>query len=256
MSIRVLTTTSAVAAAASVALASAPAAAQKIEAKDIDLETWNYKQLYDDGFSAERFMQAEVVGEQGEHVGEIQDLVVTPGQGITHLIIETDGFLDIGDKHLRYPLAKADVESTDRVVTGIDEDVIEDYTLFPNVDDENLKGRMWRVSELIDDYAYLKNGQEYGYVEDAIIDESGQVRAVVVNSDVALDDKGGPYAFPFLGYESDYGFDPGADTYRAPYTRTEAETLSQFRYPNLEGRPTVALSGNDNGDKGDKGDTG
>lgn len=242
MNFRAILSTAA-AATAGAMLATTPAAAESVEAP-IDLADWDYEALYASGFSAERFMNADVYGENGDVVGEIEDLVVNPDGQVTHAIIETDAFLDLGDRHVQYPLDLLEIRDTDNVVAPFDEGRLEEYTLFPAVDDRPIHGRKWRISELIGDYAYLEQATAYGYVEDVII-SNGEVASVIVSPDIAYADTDygdGPYAFPYYGYDSDYGFDPGLDVYSMPYTVEDVPTVT-FDSGALQGSPTDMKQG-------------
>lgn len=193
------------------------------------VNAWNYDSLYENGFSAEEFMDAEVY-DDGEEIGEVEDLVLTPGEGVTGMIIETGGFLDIGDTHLLYPFDEARDISLDEVEVSIDVNAIEDYSLFPTVEGESLEGQKMRVTQLIGDYAYLEGGVPYGLVDDMVISRTGDVLAVVVQPDVSVG-YGGYYAWPY------YGVEPGLGYYEVPYTMEEVGTLEPFDYGALQGEP-------------------
>ncbi len=218
-------------AAAAMMMPLAPAYAQNVDMDEpIDIvNDWNYDDLYDRGFSAEEFIGAEVY-DDGEEVGEVEDLVLVSGEGITGMIIETGGFLDIGDSHILYPFDEAQDFSLDEVEVSIDVNAIEDYSVFPAVEDESLEGQQTRVSHLIGDYAYLEGGMPYGLVDDIIIDQDGQVLAVIVQPDVSTG-YGGYYAWPYYGVES------GVDYYEVPHTMDEVTDLDTFDYEALDAEP-------------------
>ncbi|WP_119459479.1 PRC-barrel domain-containing protein [Rhodospirillaceae bacterium SYSU D60014] len=239
MKLDFLSTTTAIATVL-VAFAFAPAQAQDTESSEaqntaskdpIDITTWNYSDLYA-GWSVENFLDADVYDEDGEEIGEVEDLVVNPDGQVEELVIEAGGFLDIGDAHFTYPWQNAEIVSPDRVEVEFDDENIESYSLFGDVEGESVGPRSWRITELIDDYAALDEGVRYGWVDDVIISQQGEIQAVVVQPDVTYG-VGGPYAWPYYGYDG--GFDPGLDYYKVPYTEDEVADLGIFDYDQLEG---------------------
>jgi sporulation protein YlmC with PRC-barrel domain len=196
------------------------------QAKDkIDLTVWTYAPLYA-GISAERLFDAEVYDQDGKQIGEVEDMIVTPEGKVRSLVIEAGGFLDIGDTHFAYPIEKAEIINSDAVRVQFDEDKMsEDFSVFRNLEERPVTGRNWKISELIDDYAYLHGHRAYGWVDDVIIGRDGDVRAVVVTADARYG-VGGPYAWPYYGYA--HGWNPGLDYYEAPYTEDEIAVLGDF----------------------------
>lgn len=196
----------------------------------IDITTWNYSDLYQ-GWSVENFLDADVYDEDGEEIGEVEDLIVNPDGKVERLVIEAGGFLDIGDAHFTYPWQDANIASLDRVEVQFDQDNIEDYSLFGNIEGEPAGPRNWRITELMNDYAALDEGVRYGWVDDVIISRQGEIQAVVVQPDVTYG-VGGPYAWPYYGF--DYAFDPGQNYYELPYTEDEIADLDVFDYNQME----------------------
>ncbi|HET6628888.1 MAG TPA: PRC-barrel domain-containing protein [Woeseiaceae bacterium] len=216
---------------AAIAAALAGSAALSVAQADQDdnvqsISEWSYDEL-DEGMSAEEFLDAEVYDQEGDNIGELEDLVVAGGgERITGMVIETGGFLDIGDTHLVYPYDKAEIQSTDSVQVSIDGENVEEFSLF-DAEGEPIPGEKWRITELIGDYAYTADGG-YGWIEDVVIDKSGQIKAVVVDPDVTYGIDG-YYAWPFYaGY-----YNPVAGIYEVPYTLNEVSTLDPFGYDTL-----------------------
>ncbi len=210
---------------------------QSLDSLTVDIlpaTEWTYDDLRD-GLSAEELIEeAEVHNEAGDAVGEIEDLIVSADGRVTTLVIESGGFLDIGDATFAYPAEAARFEEPSRIVVPIPETIDVDdpqYSLFrgqPIAEDEPVEGSPWRISRLLNDYAYL--GEiPYGWVRDAIIDrETMAVRAVVVSPDVGY---GAPglYAFPYDGAQS--GDQRELGVYRIPYSAEEISELEIFIYP-------------------------
>ncbi len=206
----------------------APAHAQE----KFDLENWDYDELRT-GWSVERLTDAaEVVDQDGEKVGEVEDLIVGPDGKIRKLVIEAGGLLDIGEAHLAYPFDQATFDGPDRIVVEVDQDKIGDYSLFADGDDEPAQGRDWRVSELIHDYVYLEDGYRFGWINDAIVGTDGTIKAVVVYPDVTAAKASRPVALPFL---PDAGrFDPALYYYQLPFSADAVSKLGVFFYDQME----------------------
>lgn len=175
--------------------------AQTASEKIVDVDQ---EKLYREGISVDKLMEATVVDAEGNDIGEIEDFVVGGEDNrIVGLVVETGGFLDIGDSHLLYPFDKAKIKSADKVQAEIKQSTAKELSLFDDVEGEPLEGDRWRASELIGGLAYTK-GEPYGRVDDVIIDKSGNIMAVVVQPDVMYDDYS-YYAWPFVEYDPDEG---------------------------------------------------
>lgn len=68
------------------------------------------------GYRASRLVGAEVKNEQGERIGEIEDLVVSPDGKVTMAVIEVGGFLGIGDRRVAIPMQQFSSLAADNVV--------------------------------------------------------------------------------------------------------------------------------------------
>lgn len=172
-------------------------------AENIVTET-SYDNLYAKGISVENFLDAEVVDKEGDTMGEVEDLIIGADDNrITGMVIETGGFLDIGDSHLLYPFDKAKVNNSEEVRVGnIDGEHVEELSLYQDVEGDSV-GERWRVAEMIGGLAY-SDGEPYGRVDDVIIDKSGNIMAVIVQADVMYDDYS-YYAWPYVGYHPEEG---------------------------------------------------
>lgn len=160
------------------------------------------------GMRAENVIGLPVYGAQGGSIGEVENILVNSDEMATALIVEAGGFLDIGDAHFRVPFE--DVNFTpfkDGLKIPITEAAAEKWGLFDGDEEVSKAPREFRITEVIGDYARLKNGAAFGYVDDVVLDSSGRLQAVVING--ARRYGYGLYAYPFYGYP--YGFDPGLD---------------------------------------------
>ncbi|WP_137391205.1 PRC-barrel domain-containing protein [Rhodoligotrophos defluvii] len=214
------------------------------------LEDWSYNPLYSSGWSAERLMEADVIGTTGDEIGDVENLIVSDKGKVLGIIAEVGGFLDIGDTHLFIPWGEVSVSpDLDRVTVPVTEENAEDYSLFKwsqlekgqtgqtrVVEDDLQTGpRIWKATELLNDDAYLNDDIGYGYVSDLIFTTDGNLHAVVVSADAAYG--GGYYAYPYYGYG--YGWAPGSPYYDLGYDREEIATLERFDYDKL--KPTVDM---------------
>jgi sporulation protein YlmC with PRC-barrel domain len=195
----------------------------------IDIVTWAQEDLYTEGWTAEQLFDQDVYGETGEEAGEVEDLIIGPDGALQAAIVEAGGFFDIGDTHYRVPWE--DVKLTpdlEGITVPVTADNIEEYSVFPD-DVEEVPERGFRASELMNDYVSLADYPGYGMVQDLVF-QNGELTAVVVYPSAGYGVYG-PYAYPWRGYG--YGWEPGDDYYRLPYTRDEIAELGPFDYERL-----------------------
>jgi sporulation protein YlmC with PRC-barrel domain len=206
-----------------------PAHAQQEDA-GAELEGWNYAPLYE-GWRASVLSDADAYNQDGEAIGEVEDLIFGPDGTLRKFVVEAGGFLNIGDTHFAVAADQAEIEGIDRVTVQFDRENIEDYSIFEDIEGEPAAGRNWRASELIGDFARFENGERWGLIEDIIISREGEIKAVVIGADVASG-FGERYAFPFRGFEA--GFDPANDYYATPYTRDEVAQMTRYDYEAMD----------------------
>ena len=166
------------------------------------------------GFRASRLMGQGVYGPNGNKIGGVQDVLVDPNGQIVAIVVEAGGFLDIGDAAFRVAWREVDLTpGRDGVKIPITEATAERYGLFDGPETLATGPRVWRVSELLGDYARLRDGVGYGYVRDAVFSREGKLSGVLVTRDVTWG--GGLYGYPFYGYG--HGWTPGLGYYGLPY---------------------------------------
>lgn len=212
-----------------------------LDAEVISLNDWTYDDLYASGFSAEDFIdEMEVYDVTGEEIGEVEDIIIGPDGRIAALVAEVGGLWDIGDTHVSIPYELVEVSATgDGIIVPVTEDTVGDYSfdrrffatetaateVISGVDDaEVLRG--WRATELIGDYARIRDNDvygDYGYISDLIL-RDGQVAAVVVQPDAGYD--AGYRAYPY----STTGWDAGSPNYDMPYNSDEVNEVEVFDY--------------------------
>lgn len=221
------------------------ATTETLEAEVISLNDWTYDDLYANGISAEDFIdEMEVYDVTGEEIGDVEDIIIGPDGRIASIVAEVGGLWDIGDTHVSVPYAEV-VMSDDGlgVVIPVTEETVGNYgfdrdvftagsatsEVVSGVDDaEVLRG--WRVSELIGDYARIRDGDvysNYGYISDLLL-QDGQVAAVVVQANDAYGS--GYRAYPYQGYGAGSGWDAGSPYYDMPYGAQEVGETETFDY--------------------------
>ena len=221
------------------ALAAGTAAAQQVDTGDvISLTEWNYGDVAASGWSASALMDEDVYGQDGEEIGEVEDLIFGPDGRLISLVAEVGGFWDMGDTHVGVPWEQVEYAGTDGgVVVPVTEENVDDFDVFEysglpgsalegemvaGLDDAEIGGRAWRASELIGDYARLSGDEgpmNYGYVTDVIV-QDGEVAATIVSARGVYGR--GAYAYPpYAGYG--YGWEPGSPFYDMPYGEADIE---------------------------------
>jgi hypothetical protein len=220
----------------------------------IALSDWNYDDIYSNGWSLERLIEnARVYGAEGEEIGEVENVLLSADGRILSIIAEVGGFIEIADTHVSVPWNRvAFSPALDFIEIPVDQENVEEYSLFGEwgyftkpeaevtqvVSEDLLTGpRVWKATDLIDDYALLTGSLAFGYVEDLIFTNDGRLHAVVVEPDATYAD--GPYAFPYYGYA--YGWYPGSPYYALPYGRDEITVIDTFDVEEMS--DDVAMTG-------------
>jgi sporulation protein YlmC with PRC-barrel domain len=213
------------------------------------LREWNYAPLYEEGWSVEQLLYgAEVYGEDGEEIGDVENLVFRDDGTVVGLIAEVGGFWDIGDTHVAVPWDEVAISETDLAVTvPVTEETIGDYSVFGEgfyeenggevveageaegvaavSDDVQTGPGLFNATDMIGDYAYLEGDVQYGYVSDAII-QDGAISAIVV--DATAYGMPGYYAYPYAGYGRPYDA-----RYDMPYGAGDIRDIESFDYDQL-----------------------
>jgi hypothetical protein len=217
----------------------------------ITLNNWDYEGIYRNGWSVEQLMDdADVVGALGEDIGSVENVFIGERGRILGIVAQVGGFWDIGDTHVFVPWNQVTVSPTlNRVIVPITEENVDQYSTYADsvlrradtrrtqvVDDDLATGpRIWKATDIIDDYAYVGDNVGYGYVNDLIFTTDGDLHAVVVNAGTAYG--GGYRAFPFYGYG--YGWNPGLPYYNTRYGENDIVDLRRFEYNRLGDRVTM-----------------
>lgn len=223
------------------------------EAQELrSLDEWDYSALYEQGgFRAEQLLEANVFSPQENEIGEMENIVLDQRNQIVTLIAEVGGMWDSGDRHVAIPWDEVEFFEAG-IMAPVRQDNVEEYDLFTNVaideayihkqelervsrveEDVSTGPQIWKISDVIDDYASLKGGKGFGYITDALFSSEGIMQAIIINPSNVENGKGGPRAYPFYGYSE--GWRPGDSHYLLPYSREDAKELPVFDYEKYDG---------------------
>jgi hypothetical protein len=207
----------------------------------IALADWSYDDIYSNGWSLENLIdEADVYGAEGEEIGDIENVLIGADGKILAIIAEVGGFLDIGDTHVSVPWNEVEFSpGLDYIKTPVNQENVEDYSVFGDwefitksdtetrqvVNDDLATGpRVWKATDLLNDYALLTGNLAYGYVDDLIFTNDGKLHAVIVDADASYG--AGLRAFPYYGYA--YGWTPFSPYYTLPYGADEVAVIDTF----------------------------
>lgn len=210
------------------------------------LGDWNYEEIYQSGgIKADNLLDAEVFGENEDEIGSVENVLVTQDNKIAAIIAQVGGFWDIGDTHVLVPWDEVELHE-DGVRVPVTEDNADEYGLFDaeeyitqrdlrrtqQVEDDVDAGiGIWKLTDLLDDYATVGDGIGYGYIDNILFSREGEVQAVIVETDSGFG--AGTYAYPFYGYG--YGWNPGHTAYYTQYSEDEVSGMDSFDYNQYEG---------------------
>jgi sporulation protein YlmC with PRC-barrel domain len=167
-------------------------------------------------WSADRIIDMDVRGANGEEVGEVEDIVIGPDNRIRFVVVETNAFLDIGDTHAAVAWDNVEIVDAVPMLPDLTEDMLD---AMRDMDDAEFADS-WRVRELIGDRVDLLDTPNYALVNDVIFTQDGEVAGIEIYPHSGY----GPPAYPYYPY---YG--PGAewaggpDAYGMPYSRAQVE---------------------------------
>lgn len=188
------------------------------------------------GWSANRLMEARVVGLVGEAIGEVGDIVLAPDGQILSIVVSVDGFWEDDKVNVPWPMLEIS-EDLRRVGIPVSDATIDEDALnaqeylgigsaggeileLEDWDDPAMGPRVWRATALIGDAAHLSDQATYGRVEDLIFDRTGTLQAIVVRPRT-----GEHHIIPFVRFAADWH--PGLDRLELPYDSAEMEALDQ-----------------------------
>ncbi len=185
-------------------------------------------------WSADNMRDADVLGEDGDTVGYVQNLVLSSDGSVSHVVIETDNWFDLADRAIAVPWENVDLTPEEEgIMVPMDEDEMNDFTLFADDMTMATEGENYRASDVLDDYVTLDDGTGYGYVTDLIFDQGGALQSVVVSPDVGFGGADGLYAYPYYGTE--FGYEPYGYDYNLRYDEGAVTEYQPFDYESVVG---------------------
>lgn len=159
-------------------------------------ESMEQQDLYENGISLDNLLGGDVVDRSGNTVGSVEDFVVgADSSRVVGLIVETGGFLDIGDHHVLIPFDEANIRGENEVQVDVSGSTAEELSMFREIEGQSLRNSKSRASEILGGLAY-SDGEPYGHVEDLIFNSDGDILATVVQTDVMYDSDY-LYAWPY-----------------------------------------------------------
>ncbi|MEZ5815769.1 MAG: PRC-barrel domain-containing protein [Hyphomicrobiaceae bacterium] len=208
------------------------------------LNNWSYDRLYENGWSARGlYRNTTVLGPYGDDIGSVENLIFSDQGKLLGVIAEIGGFIDIGDTHVFIPWDEVKISADfGRITVPVTENMADRYTFersnlwraYTNqitaVGSNVRTGpKIWKLSDILDDYTYLTDRSGYGYIHDLIVSPEGNVEAVVVSSDATFG--GGYRAFPWRGY----GWGYESPYYDLGYDRNQVSRVQLLDYDRIAG---------------------
>lgn len=133
-----------------------------------------------EGYSAKRLIGAEVRNPSGEPIGEVHDILVNLLGTVTALTVESNGVLEIRDRHFRVPWSKARIAPAGAYVT-VPSAAAAGGTRDPGLFEQAyVHPSEQRMSDLLDDEV-LVGANRRGRVSDIVVAPRGEVLAIVVD---------------------------------------------------------------------------
>jgi len=189
-----------------------------------DLSNWNAGDLRN-GISAEALIGTDVRGRNNESIGEVQDIIVRRNGKVRALVISAGGVLGVGETDLRVAWNQVQLDAKlEHVKVPIASQNVDRFR-WGAESVHKARGELL-ASEVMDSSVALTDGMRYGEIDDLVIGRDGNVKGVVVSSD--LNNAGfGRYALPFRGR---LAYNATSDQYRLPYTQAQVKTLRPLDY--------------------------
>ena len=207
----------------------------------VAISKWNYDDLYNQGgFDADWILDRDVSTKNEKDIGNVENVLINDKNQIEALIVQIGGVWDIGDTHVAVPWDQVKV-TNGNIQVPLNADNYDDFDLFSGKneyikksslqqatkvgDDVDTGPKVWKLSDLVGDYATLGSGVGYGYIGNVLFNDSGQIQAVIVSGS-SSNYAHGRYAYPFYGYS--YGWTPAYDSYNLPYISDDISGMSNF----------------------------
>lgn len=207
----------------------------------IAISDWNYDDLYNaGGFDADWILDRDVSTSDEADIGSVENVLINDKNQIEAIIVQIGGVWDIGDTHVAVPWDQVNI-SDGNIQVPLTADNYDDFNLFEGDNEyvsksalqqtmqveENVDtgSKIWKLSDLINDYATMGSGVGYGIIDNVLFNDNGEIQAVVISSS-GRGYTGGRYAYPFYGYG--YGWTPAHGSYNLPYSSDDISGMSDF----------------------------
>src|SRR5688500_1152574 len=117
------------------------------DAKIVPLSECDVGKWKDSAWIADEMRGSAVVWTDGEQVGTVQSIIVSKDGMVERLVVETGGFLDIGDKVIAVPWSGIDLSPGEEGVAAqnVDESNVEDFSLFNDREEAATGPRSFRA---------------------------------------------------------------------------------------------------------------
>lgn len=189
-----------------------------------DLSRWNRAELRA-GYSVNRVIGLQVGDRAGKSIGKVDDLLVNNRGRITAVVIQSGGFMGIGDRHSRVAWNELQISAAvDSATAPVRrQHARSERETHASAEDAARDGE-YRVKRLLNGSVESADGTPFGKVDDLIIGRDGQIKGLV--ADAGGFGPLGRYAFPYRPHAHD--FDRSA--YRVPYDRAQIGYARPFDY--------------------------
>lgn len=162
-----------------------------------------------------RLLKGELYDPSGQKIGDIADVIIRPDGSVAAVLAEIDEFSGGRDVLVRLPWSAVQLRDGGKdLIAAIDASQPEQYRLYPDQDQAAEGARSWRASELLRDRVDLEDRRGFGIVKDLVLDPTGKVQYVLVQSDFSSGARGSLYSSDFA--QNRQSFDPGAPWYKIP----------------------------------------
>ncbi len=82
------------------------------------------------GYRASKLVGATVYNDAKEHIGKIDDLIVTPNDRVFYAVVSVGGFLGMGDKLVAIPYSQIEVDGDRLVMPGATKETLQSLPKF------------------------------------------------------------------------------------------------------------------------------
>jgi sporulation protein YlmC with PRC-barrel domain len=176
-----------------------------------------------DGLRASKLIGANIKNNEGDTIGEVDDLILSSSDKTLQAILSVGGFLGIGERHVAVPYKSL------KVTRAHDDDVIVYHTTKAELegmpkfsyDDSEKMTQSIRASKLIG--MDIKNGtdEEIGEVKDLIVSAMGATPHVIIDVEDYLDSGDKLVSIPYSSLEMS-----GTEDKEIVYTTTKDELMA------------------------------